>query len=94
VDEALREHGLERRIALRVPDFYSALAIIARSDLILTAPSALARLIPRDFNVISLPPPLRLPGHSINLIWHERFTKDPSHAWLRSIVATIAKASC
>jgi DNA-binding transcriptional LysR family regulator len=92
VDEHLADHRLARRIVLRVPHFYSALAIIAKSDLILTAPAALARLIPRGLAVVALPPPLRLPRHSVNLIWHERFSKEPGHRWLRAMVAEVARA--
>jgi DNA-binding transcriptional LysR family regulator len=92
VDHLLEEQGLARRIALRVPHFYSALAIVARSDLILTAPAILARLVPHGLAVVTLPPPLRLPQHSINLVWHERFSKEPGHTWLRGKVAQIARA--
>lgn len=85
VDQVLAKHGLSRRVALRIPHFYSALSIIASCDLILTAPTALARLAPAE-TVATFEPPLRLPGHSVNLIWHERFTKDPGHEWLRNLV--------
>jgi len=93
VDRALAQHGLSRRVALRLPHFYSALAIVAKSDLILTAPSALARLVPADLEIVALPPPLRLPRHSINLIWHERFSKDRGHGWLRDLVSEVARAA-
>jgi DNA-binding transcriptional LysR family regulator len=93
VDHLLEDHGLVRRIVLRVPHFYSALAIVAKSDLILTAPAALARLVPDGLAVVTLPPPLRLPRHSVNLIWHERFSKEPGHGWLRGMVAQVASES-
>jgi DNA-binding transcriptional LysR family regulator len=92
VDHLLEQHGRVRRIALRVPNFYSALAIVARSDLVLTAPSALARLAPADLPVRALAPPLRLPRHSVNLVWHERFSNDPGHRWLRNLVLEVARA--
>ena len=91
VDRALAERGLARRVALRIPHFYSALAIVARSDLVLTAPTTLARLAPKKPEVVALSPPLRLPGHSVNLVWHERFSKDPAHAWLREVLADVAR---
>jgi DNA-binding transcriptional LysR family regulator len=89
VDELLADRGRERRVALRIPAFYSALLIVARSDLILTAPAALARLADGDL-VVALPAPIPLPTHSINLVWHERFTKDPGHEWLRALLAASA----
>jgi DNA-binding transcriptional LysR family regulator len=93
VDEALQKHGLSRRIALRIPHFYAGLAIVAKSDLVLTAPAALGRLIPGDLPVVALRPPLRLPRHTVNLTWHERFTKDTGHAWLRRLVTEVARTA-
>lgn len=91
VDRALEKHGLRRRIALRVPHFYSALAIVASCDLILTAPTGLARVAPEGAGVRTLEPPLRLPSHHVNLVWHERMTKDPGHSWLRELVHDLSR---
>lgn len=93
VDQALAQRGLVRRIALRIPHFYTALAIVARSDLILTAPAALSQLVSDHLPVVALPAPLRLPQHTVNLTWHERFSKDQGHAWLRRLVAEVARAA-
>ncbi len=92
VDRVLEQHGLRRRVALRIPHFYSALAIVAKSDLVLTAPSALAHVAPAELPVVALAPPVRLPRHSINLVWQERFSSDPGHTWLRGVVAEVARA--
>lgn len=90
VDERLAEHGLTRRVALRVPHFFSALAIVEKSDLILTGPSALVRLL-GSRPLLALPAPLRLPRHALHMVWHERFTSDPGHAWLRERVAEVGR---
>jgi DNA-binding transcriptional LysR family regulator len=92
VDHLLEQRGLARRIALCVPNFYAALAIVAKSDLVLTAPAPLARLVRDGLAVVSFPPPLRLPRHSIDLVWHERFSQEPGHVWLRKMVAEIVRA--
>jgi DNA-binding transcriptional LysR family regulator len=91
VDEVLGQQGLSRRVALRVPHFFSALAMIEKSDLILTAPSALGRLLPKGSTVVSLPAPLRLPRHALHMVWHERFSNEPGHAWLRGILQEVCK---
>ncbi len=91
VDQLLERRGRRRRVALRIPQFTSALAIVAHSDLVLTAPSALARIATAE--VVAVPPPLRLPGHTIDLVWHERFSKDPGHAWLRDLVVETARVT-
>lgn len=91
VDQVLARRGLRRRIALRLPHFYSALSIVAQSDLIVTAPSAMARLLRPELPVVAVPPPLSLPQHSIHLVWHERFSKDLGHGWLRDQVREVAR---
>jgi DNA-binding transcriptional LysR family regulator len=91
VDELLAKQGYHRRLALRVPHFFSALAIVEHSDLILTAPSSLARLIGGRSKVVALPAPLRLPEHAIQMVWHERFSNEPGHAWLRDVLLEVGK---
>jgi len=89
VDHALAKHGLRRRIALRVPHFYSALSIVATCDLILTAPTALATLAAPG-RIVTLEPPLKLPVHQVYLHWHERFSHDPGHTWLRELLRAVS----
>lgn len=43
VDEALARSGRQRRVKVRVPSFFAAVEIAARSDLVMTLPSSLAR---------------------------------------------------
>ncbi len=90
VDELLAARGLRRRVALRIPHFYSALAIVAQSDLVVTAPNALGHLAATGVDVVALECPLPLPKHSVNLVWHERFSKDTGHAWLREVIIALA----
>ncbi len=89
VDAALAALGRQRRIAVRVPSFAVARAVVARSDAMLTAPNSLRRLVDDDA-VVALPPPLDLPGHGIAMTWHARFQADPAHRWLREQVAAVA----
>ncbi len=91
VDEALDAQGLARRVALRVPSFFTALGIVAQSDLVMTGPAALAQVLPEPGRVVALGAPLRLPSHTVELLWHERFSKDPGHVWLREALADVAR---
>jgi DNA-binding transcriptional LysR family regulator len=91
IDRALEQRGLSRRIALRIPAFYTALEMVRRSDLILTAPTALARFAPADGSVASFAPPVDIPSHMLNLTWHERFTGDAGHSWLRDVVTEVSR---
>jgi len=87
VDEALARLGLERRIALRVPNFLAAPLIVAETDLVITLPRRLAQWLAGRADAQVLEPPLDLGRFSIRLLWHERRRDDAEHAWLRAMLA-------
>jgi len=89
VDRLLQTQGLQRRIALRVPHFASALEVVTQSDLVLTAPASLSQWSTAT-TLASRPTPLRIPDHAITMLWHRRFTEDPAHRWLRELMADAA----
>ncbi|WP_026621055.1 DNA-binding transcriptional LysR family regulator (plasmid) [Ensifer sp. WSM1721] len=91
VDEALARMGRTRRVKLRVPNFFAAVEIAARSDLIMTLPSSLARAAANMRRFVSLPPPLDLGSFTMSLAWHARQQDAPRHIWLRRAIVTAAK---
>lgn len=93
VDDALTKIGRTRRVAVTVPHFLVAPFLIERSDFVLTLPSRiLAAMLPVvKVRALAPPPELPLPGFDIRLVWHERDQLDPAHAWLRSLIAAVAK---
>jgi DNA-binding transcriptional LysR family regulator len=91
VDRILDEQGLQRRIALRVPHFATALEVVAQSDLVLTAPAALRQLSAAS-SLMCRPVPFGVPEHAITMIWHPRFTEDPAHRWLRQRMVDVTQA--
>lgn len=90
VDEALARMGRTRRVKLRVPNFFAAVEIAARSDLIMTLPSSLARAAADMRRFVSLPPPLDLRTFTMSLAWHARQQDAPRHIWLRRAIVTAA----
>lgn len=88
VDRVLLGQDLERRIALRVPHFASALTIAAQSDLVLTAPRSLSEC-PTASTLACQTAPLELPEHAVTMRWHPRFTEDPAHRWLRDLMVDV-----
>lgn len=91
IDDVLKEHGLKRTIALRITQFMTISAVISPTDLIITVPEQLAQQVMTDeLQVMSLPDELQTPSFTVSQIWHERFTKDPAHQWLRRLV----KSAC
>ena len=91
VDTALDALGCSRRVVVRTYSFLSAPAIVAGSDLILTAPKRVLLPIAERFGLRLLAPPLELPGFSIWQAWHPRVHADPAHAWFRAQVAKAAR---
>jgi DNA-binding transcriptional LysR family regulator len=92
-DALLARHCLTRRIALRIPHFYTALAIVENSDLVLTAPAGLGRVASERVAVVPLPAELPVPSHAIDQVWHERFSSDAGHTWLRELLLETARAA-
>ncbi len=90
VDAALRQLGLSRRIVLRVPHAATAALIAARTDLVLTLPSRLARQLEPMTAVRILEVPEDVPKFGFDLVYHASHRDDPAHAWLRGVIAEIA----
>jgi len=90
VDLALEARGMQRRVAMRVPHFLVAPAIVARTDLVLTLPRRV--LAAADASALRVSrPPLPLEDFPVQLIWHQRADSDPGAAWLREQIAACAR---
>lgn len=84
VDDALARLGKTRRVAVQVGHFATAPFLVARSDLLLTAPASLAREASCHLALRQRPVPLELPPAPSLMAWHERFDRDPGHQWFRT----------
>lgn len=92
VDTTLAQHGLERRIALRVTNFLIAPVVVSETDFVNTMPVRLARQLAKTYPLRLVRPPLRLPEFEFGMFWHPRFDRDPAHQWFRSFVAAVSRA--
>jgi DNA-binding transcriptional LysR family regulator len=92
VDEALALIGRERRVKVRAPNFFAAMEIAARFDLVMTLPLSLAHVSEAMGRFVSLPPPLHLEKFPMSLAWHARHQDTPKHIWLRRKI--VAAAGC
>jgi DNA-binding transcriptional LysR family regulator len=90
VDEVLARMGRTRRVKVRVPNFFAAVEIAARSDLVMTLPSSLARTAAGMGRFVALAPPLNLGRLAMSLVWHARHQDAPRHVWLRRTIVTAA----
>lgn len=84
VDEALAKMNRERRILLTVNQFFTAGRVVASSDLITVLPRHLIASTGITGALISKELPFSLPNVHIDMLWHERDTRNPAHKWLRS----------
>lgn len=82
VDEQLAKQGLTRRIALTVPNFMFALAVIAETDLISALPRRFVAMHAARFGVVALEPSLPLPGFRLNAVAPKVAMMDAGLAWL------------
>lgn len=81
VDRVLARVGRERRVAVRVPSFASALSVVGGSDLVLTGPSSLERVC--GAGIVAADAPVPVPGHGVAMVWHRRFGGERGHTWFR-----------
>ena len=91
VDEALVQHGLQRRVALWVPHFLVIPIVVAQSDLIATLSERVARFFAPFLSLRVLTPPVQLSSYPVVQVWHERVQQDPAHHWLRELLLSISK---
>jgi len=89
-DEQLARLGKQRKMALRIRYFMAAPLVVARSDLVITAPRMLVRYFAGLVPLQILEPPIELPTYPEEMYWHDRFDRDPAHRWLRAHVRRIA----
>lgn len=84
-----KEYGLERRIALVVPDHYAMIEIMRETDMILPLPDIVTRRLPLEaIGARTFAFPFPLPELVSFQAWHPRLDKDPVHRWLRKTIST------
>jgi DNA-binding transcriptional LysR family regulator len=90
VDEALRALGRQRRVAVAVPSFQAAIALVHETDLVATLPEDIVRVLapalPRQTCPVATP---ELP---MCVAWSARFAQDARHRWLRAQVIDVTRA--
>lgn len=89
VDEILANQGYSRRVALTVPNFVFALAVVAESDLACALPRRFAAMYASRFNAVILEAPLQLRSFNVNAVASQAAMMDAGLGWL---FETIVKA--
>lgn len=90
VDAVLAPRGRSRRVALTVPNFMFALAVVAESDHVCAVPRRFAALHAARFGLLVLDPPLPLGRFNMNLVVPEVAMMDAGVAWLVALLSATA----
>ena len=72
LDGQRAEQGRSRRVGMVVPGFGVVPDLLRQSDLIAMLPSQ----VPGAAGLVTLPPPIPVPGFSLHLAWHRRRDGD------------------
>ena len=92
VDRALAKRNLSRRIALTVPNFMMALAIVAETDLIAALPRQLVAMHGVRFGVVGTKAPVPLESDQIRAVASKAAMMDAGVAWLFNVLQNIQPA--
>ena len=87
VDEVLAKQGRSRRIALTVPNFMFALAVVAETDLITALPRRFAAMHAPRFDVVTVEAPLPLGRFRLTAIAPKAAMMDAGLAWFFNVLA-------
>ncbi|MEM6296857.1 MAG: LysR family transcriptional regulator [Myxococcota bacterium] len=70
VDKFLEASGVQRRVAVYVGTFMTALELVVATDYVCTLPAMLAATVAERSELRVLAPPLPFPSYAIELTWH------------------------
>ena len=87
---ALAAHGMTRRIGVTVPDTYSAMAVVTRSDMTTLIPRRLALMSAQAGRLDLIEPPYDSPLVDMNLLYLRERLADPAIAWMRDLIREAA----
>jgi DNA-binding transcriptional LysR family regulator len=88
VDQLLASKGYSRRIALTVPSFMLALAVLAETDLIAALPRRFVAMHGSRFGISGIEAPLELTEFQLNAVAPKVAMMDPGVAWLFDVLGT------
>lgn len=81
--------GIERKVAVTVPSFITAAAVIAKTDFVATIPESLMELFGKQFGLHLIAGSVPKVVTPVKLVWHERTDNDPA---MRAFRETVTRA--
>jgi len=89
-EAALQARGLSQPIAVTVPDAYSALTVVRRSDMAALIPRRLAQLSTQTGILRLIEPPYPSDSVDVSLVYLRERLTDPAMAWMRELLREVA----
>ncbi|HVZ19821.1 MAG TPA: LysR family transcriptional regulator [Vicinamibacterales bacterium] len=91
-ERALQAKKIQRNIGMRLPSFFGISEIIAATNYLAVVPGWFSRILEEHPGIRIWPLPFSVPGYEVTLNWHERYTRDPGHQWLRATIQSLFEA--
>ena len=92
-ESELAKRGISRQVGVIVPDTYSALAIVLRSDMAALIPRRLALLSAQSGRLVLIEPPYESPPVNVSLLYRKDRLAEPPIAWMRALLNEAAAAA-
>lgn len=89
-ESALAAQGLSRRVGVQVPDTYSALAVVARTNMTALIPRRLAELAAQNGRIALIQPPYPSPEVEVTMLYLKERLNEPAIAWMRDLIRDVA----
>lgn len=93
LDDSYAKLGIQRHIAMVVPSFVAAAAVVAKTNLVATLPVGIVQFFVAQFGLIVLQGIAPRQCTPLHLIWHERTHSDPACCAFRAIVDRVFQAT-
>ena len=85
--------GVVRDVAIVVPTFAAAAAVVAATDHVASLPASFVDLLGPRLGLRRIATPLPPIAVTINLLWHERTHHDPAQRALRELIVRVVATS-
>jgi DNA-binding transcriptional LysR family regulator len=92
VDHALAQQGLQRKLALTLPQVFSVPSVVAGTGMTATILKRVALHAAVRDRLTVFAPPIALPEIVFHLVWHRRSATHPAQQWFRELIEKQAAA--
>jgi DNA-binding transcriptional LysR family regulator len=89
-ESEVAKRGLRRRVGVVAPDTFSAMTIVARSEMAALIPRRLALLSAQSGRLALIDPPYETPPVDVALLYRKDRLAEPPIAWMRAVLSDAA----